>query len=323
MLVEFSVENYRSIYQRVTLSMEAITKKELDDHTMEVSQQRLLKTSVLYGANASGKSNIFKAFSFMKNMVLNSFKESQIGEPILVEPFLLNSTGKDEPCSWEVIFLVDDVLYRYGFSAFRDHIAKEWLVMRKTISRAREIVLFERLGQDIQVHNKFKEGKGEIKDKLRENSLFISLLSQFNGIIAQKIVKFFFDSNLWYIDSYNPINTTALLDNNVVPLDWVNEFMRKADSDIKEIRINEKEMEMDTKVNIPLSSLFIKVGGNKMFHLFIKSIHQFYDTQEDVLKEVEFDMEKQESEGTKKIYCLAGLLYSTLQRGGRLFIDEI
>lgn len=52
MLVEFSVENYRSIYQRVTLSMEAITKKELDDHTMEVSQQRLLKTSVLYGANA-------------------------------------------------------------------------------------------------------------------------------------------------------------------------------------------------------------------------------------------------------------------------------
>jgi len=99
--------------------------------------------------------------------------------------------------------------------------------------------------------------------------------------------------------------------------------MRKADSDIKEIRINEKEMEMDTKVNIPLSSLFIKVGGNKMFHLFIKSIHQFYDTQEDVLKEVEFDMEKQESEGTKKIYCLAGLLYSTLQRGGRLFIDEI
>ena len=323
MLVEFSVENYRSIYQRVTLSMEAITKKELDDHTMEVSQQRLLKTSVLYGANASGKSNIFKAFSFMKNMVLNSFKESQIGEPILVEPFLLNSTGKDEPSSWEVIFLVDDVLYRYGFSAFRDHIAKEWLLMRKTTSRAREIVLFERLGQDIQVHNKFKEGKGEIKDKLRENSLFISLLSQFNGFIAQKIVKCFFDSNLWYIDSYNPINTTALLDNNVVPLDWVNEFMRKADSDIKEIRINEKEMEMDTKVNIPLSSLFIKVGGNKMFHLFIKSIHQFYDTQEDVLKEVEFDMEKQESEGTKKIYCLAGLLYSTLQRGGRLFIDEI
>ncbi len=323
MLVEFSVENYRSIYKKVTLSMEAITKKELDDHIIEVSLQRLLKTSVIYGANASGKSNIFKAFSFMKKMVLNSFKESQIGEPILVEPFLLNSNGKDEPCSWEVIFLIDDVLYRYGFSAFRDHIAKEWLLMRKTISRAKEIVLFERLGQDIKIHNKFKEGKGKIKDKLRENSLFISLLSQFNGFIAQKIVKCFSDSNLWAIDSSNPIHTTVLLDNDVVPLDWVNEFMRKADSDIKEIRINEKEIETDTKVNIPLSSSFFKVGGNKMFHLFLKSIHQFYDPEEGVLKEVEFDMEKQESEGTKKFYCLAGLLYTTLQRGGRLFIDEI
>jgi len=323
MLVEFSVENYRSIYKKVTLSMEAITKNELDDHIIEVSRQRLLKTSVIYGANASGKSNILKAFSFMKNMVLNSFKESQIGELILVEPFLLNSKGKDEPSSLEVIFLIEDVLYRYGFSAFRDHITKEWLVMRKTISRAKEIVLFERLGQDIKIHNKFKEGKGKIKDKLRENSLFISLLSQFNGLIAQKIVKCFSDSNLWAIDSSNPIHTTILLDNDVVPLDWVNEFMRKADSDIKEIRINKKEIETDTKVNIPLTSSFFKVGGNKMFHLFLKSIHQFYDPEEGVLKEVEFDMEKQESEGTKKFYCLAGLLYTTLQRGGRLFIDEI
>ncbi|MGB4260542.1 MAG: ATP-binding protein, partial [Candidatus Cloacimonas acidaminovorans] len=64
MLVEFSVENYRSIYNKVTLSMEAVTKNELDDHIREISRQRLLKTGVIYGANASGKSNIFKAFSF-------------------------------------------------------------------------------------------------------------------------------------------------------------------------------------------------------------------------------------------------------------------
>ena len=323
MLVEFSVENYRSIYNKVTLSMEAVTKNELDDHIREISHQRLLKTGVIYGANASGKSNIFKAFSFMKNMVLNSFKESQIGEPILVEPFLLNSMGKDEPSSFEVIFLIDDVLYRYGFSAFRDHIAREWLFIRKTIPRVREIVLFGRLGQDIQVHSQFKEGKGEVKDKLRENSLFISLLAQFNGKIAIKIVKCFLDSNLWSMDAYYPIPTTILLDNNVVPLEWVNEFMQKADTDIKEIRINEQEMERDMRINIPISSIILKGKENKMVTLSIKTIHQFYDPKEDVLKEVEFDMEKQESEGTKKFYCLAGLLYDTLKRGGRLFIDEI
>lgn len=221
-----------------------------------------------------------------------------------------------------MIFLIDDVFYRYGFSAFRDHIAKEWLFSRKTIPRAREIVLFKRLGQDIKVHSQFKEGKGEVKDKLRENSLFISLLAQFNGVTAQKIVKCFLDSKLWSMDAYNPIHTTSLLDNNVVPLEWVNEFMQKADTDIKKIRINEQQMERDMRINIPNSAL-IMGKENKVVTLSIKTIHQFYDSKEDILKEVEFDMEKQESEGTKKFYCLAVLLYATLQQGGRLFIDEI
>ena len=82
-------------------------------------------------------------------------------------------------------------------------------------------------------------------------------------------------------------------------------------------------MERDMRINIPISSIILKGKENKMVTLSIKTIHQFYDPKEDVLKEVEFDMEKQESEGTKKFYCLAGLLYDTLKRGGRLFIDEI
>ncbi len=83
----------------------------------EVSGHQILKTAAIYGANASGKSNLIKSLSFMREFLLNSSKESQQGEPIATEPFVLNSESSQKPSFFELVFLMNKFKYRYGFEA--------------------------------------------------------------------------------------------------------------------------------------------------------------------------------------------------------------
>src|SRR5947207_10109175 len=102
MLVDFTVANYRSFKEEVTLSLEAGTIREREkENVLSVRERRLLKGAVIYGANASGKSNLIKAIAFLKHFVTNSSKESQQGDPIAVEPFRLSTSTESEPSMFE------------------------------------------------------------------------------------------------------------------------------------------------------------------------------------------------------------------------------
>ncbi|MGC4010037.1 MAG: AAA family ATPase [Pseudomonas sp.] len=166
MLVQLSVKNYLSFRDEATLSLLASKlkskNKELDKNsTFEtVHGLSLLRTAVIYGANASGKSNIFKALRFMKMMVVNSSKESQAdAEQIDVAPFLLNTKSRDEPSSFEVIFVHDKCLFEYKLSCTSEKIVQESLSMRAE-GESREKILFEREFGEIEVTKHFPEGKG-------------------------------------------------------------------------------------------------------------------------------------------------------------------
>lgn len=324
MLVEFSVKNYRSIYDKITFSLEAASKNEHDEHVIEKSRQRILKTSVIYGANASGKSNLLKALVFMKDMVLNSSKESQFGEEIKSEPFLLNTQGMDEPTEMEAVFLINDALYRYGFAFNSKEISNEWLFVRSTKPRSWEIKQFERENNRINsIHRNFKEGKERIKELLKENTLFLSLLSQFNGEISSQVVKCFLDTNIWNIEAYMPMHTSILIKNKLVPREWISEFLIKADVGIKGFKINEEEIGSNSVKALFSNQIIVKSGASRFINLLIQTEHEFYDDKDHVNRSVWFDLGTQESEGTKKFFSLAGLLYHTLKNGSRLFIDEI
>lgn len=320
MLIEFSLQNYRSFYRQARFSMEASSRAGHPDHVMEQERQRLLKTSALYGANASGKSNLLRAFAFMKDLVLNSSKDTQAGEEIKVEPFLLNSMGVSEPTQMEVIFLADETIYRYGFECNTKRVEKEWLYSRSTKPKCHELQMFERgAGNEYQTHSSFKEGKGSLQMFLKENTLLLSLLAQFNGNISSRIVKWFLDTNIWNIDSYMPLHTSLLVQKGLVPQDWVTEFLLKADMGIKGFQINEEELSIDNLRNVPIA---IKQDANKFVNLFIKTQHEYYDETTNQFRTVSFDLGKQESDGTKQFFSIAGLIYHTLKQGGRLFIDE-
>ena len=148
----------------------------------------LLKSAAIYGANASGKSNFASALRFMRNFVIGSSRETQIADSIPVEEFRLDSSNDGKASFFQIVFLMGGNQYRYGFEANSQEVVSEWLFYVPTI---KEVKLFERRnGKITPSPTQFKEGKG-ITDKTRNNSLFLSVVAQFNGAISQKILQWF------------------------------------------------------------------------------------------------------------------------------------
>ncbi|NJO82343.1 MAG: AAA family ATPase [Blastochloris sp.] len=133
MLIEFSVGNYRSFNERVTLSMEAADiasqPASLDEQNVFAATDdlRLLTSAAIYGANASGKSNLIAALRMMRSLILSSSRETQVGEPIAAEPFLLSTETEDQPSEFEMVFIDAGTQYRYGFAVTEERVMREWL----------------------------------------------------------------------------------------------------------------------------------------------------------------------------------------------------
>ncbi|MCU0427155.1 MAG: ATP-binding protein, partial [Candidatus Kapabacteria bacterium] len=187
MLIEFSVENFRSFKERITLSMVANDSEELR-HSNTVSagnKLQLLKSAAIYGANASGKSNLLKALEFMLRFIISSAKDTQTGEKLRFEPFLLDTSNWNKPSLFEITFLVDGARYRYGFQLNDRVIVTEWLFHQQKYG---EKALFTREGGIFTLSNSFKQAKG-LEPRTRDNALFLSVLAQFNVTIATNILR--------------------------------------------------------------------------------------------------------------------------------------
>ena len=353
MLIEFSVRNFRSFKDRITLSLEATAltsrDKELDENTIfAAAGLRLLTSTAIYGANASGKSNLVLALDFMRTFMLQSSKDTQAGEPIRTEPFALSLDTRDQPTEYELIFIVGGRQYRYGFEVSTIRVEREWLyhVPAKT-----EKLLFERTGQDIRVNPKgFKEGIG-LEDKTRDNALFLSVVAQFNGEIATRIL--LWANRLRIITGISALDTSALALNTIETIledssNDIVEFLNGFDTGIHDISLEETEnngslsqydnKQLGTKHPISKStvnyihSLFgligvIGVTGVSELMKNRKSLrprttHPVYSSNGDVAGYQNFDLDKHESEGTKKLFAMSALIIQALRDGSVLVIDE-
>ena len=194
MLVEFTVGNYRSFNKPVTLSMVAAKIKSKDkqldaDNVFEAGRRlRLLKSAAIYGANASGKTNLVKALSFMRSFVLTSSMDRIASEPIHGEEFRLDSSTLGEPSLFEVVFLMSGRRFRYGFEVIGDRVESEWLFW---VPSSREARLFVREEDTFKVSKKFSEEPRLLERHTRKNALFLSVVAQFNGPVAMEILEWF------------------------------------------------------------------------------------------------------------------------------------
>jgi hypothetical protein len=191
MLIEFSVANFRSVLSRQTLSLAANDK---DDHlARNVSSAGedvggVLRSAVIYGPNAAGKSNLLRALQTLQLLVVNSAVATQEGQVLPVSPFLLDKTSAARPCEFGIVFVADDATrYEYFCALTSQRVEKEWLV---AYPRGRSQRWFEREFQrDTQTYDwwfgpNFKGERAEKKvwqEFTRSNSLFFSTAIQLNN----------------------------------------------------------------------------------------------------------------------------------------------
>lgn len=341
MLIEFSVGNYRSFKEKVTFSMVAThvtaKDKQIDkNNTFDAGNGlRLLKTATIYGANASGKSNLVKALRFMRNFILNSSRESQAADAIIVEPFQLNVETEEQPSFFEIVFLISGIRFRYGFEVTAQQVVAEWLYRTPT---RREAKLFNRRLDNIQLGASFKEGH-DLQQRTRPNALFLSVVAQFNGKIAQAILRWFaeLDARLGVTDIADRKDTLRLLEkdehkNKIVQL------IKQLDLGIQDIQVERRAASTPPpsnsssnppKISVSLSPIFTKVI-NQLFlsmpgveQTEAQSLHRVFNEQGQQVDVRAFDLDQHESEGTKKLFGLAGSLVPALDQGLVVIVDEL
>lgn len=325
MLIEFSVRNFKSFRDDTTFSMVAANltsrDKTLDEENVACLPDglRLLKSAAIYGANASGKSNLSAAMQFMRQFVVNSSKETQADEATGVEPFLLDERTAQAPSSFEMVFLLDGKRYRYGFEVTRERVTAEWLFY---VPSTREARLFSRDMDIIEPGERFKEGKG-LEPRTRKNALFLSVAAQFNGPIAQRVLSWFRNFNLitGLDDSACRMFTLHCFQNERYTSEII-QFVKKLDLGIDGISIEATEVDEDQLPAAMPEPLRRFILENAETAHTVRTSHMKVGADGQVSGTTTFDLHSHESEGTKKLFALAGPLIDTLHKGNPLFIDE-
>lgn len=178
MLLSFSVENHRSIRDRAELSMVASSLKDREEGLIAcaaVPGGKVLPSAVIYGANASGKSNVIAGLAFMRRAVHSSHVREDLNEPTGRTAFALNAGAKGSVSRLEIDFMVGSVRYHYGFVCSDAAFEEEWL---HAFPRGRDAMLFDRVGQKFDFGRTLRGRNKLISELTRPNSLFLSTAAQ-------------------------------------------------------------------------------------------------------------------------------------------------
>jgi len=331
MLIEFTVGNFRSFRDPQTLSLVAAPIKSKDPALDENSVIRmadnpdLLTSAAIYGANASGKSNLIQALAFMKHFVINSPKETKAAGGINVEPFRLHTSTVGQPSFFEIVFIEDGKRYRYGFEVTKERVMSEWLYF---VPSTREARLFEREGDDIIVGSYFKEGR-DLEQHTRPNALFLSVVAQFNGKQAQKLVAWF--RRLGIISGVEdmgmmPFTLMQLMEGKYSQA--IRDLICRFDLGIGDVQVEKRAV--SSKPNPPdempeaIRQAFLTIMNASDAEGFsIHTHHTQYDHEGNPVGQELFDLDEHESEGTQKLFAMSGPLLNMLQEGDVLVVDEL
>lgn len=351
MFVQFKTGNFLSFNETVTFSLVGyapIKEHESNGNSISVfndptNKSKLLKSGVLYGANGSGKSNLFAAMSFFRRFILTSSNDSQATDEIDVIRFLLSADKDDEPSFFEMIFFIDEIRYRYGFEVDKEKVHSEWLFSLKNESSARESNLFTREFQEIKSNvRNFKEGKGK-EENTRPNALFLSTVAQLNGKTATNILTWF-KSDFNFLEGLKERTTIYTVEKFQQDEDFrkfVIEFFTTINIGFENIEIlEESEILKKSISHVPpeLKSELEEVLAalNKLRDkaqksedtkvesksILINTLHKKFDSSGKFLNYESLDFGL-ESKGTQKLFSLLGPIYDTIQNGKILVIDEL
>ena len=301
MLIRFSFKNFKSFKNENCLDMEATSLKEHEYNVAKTENGEYLKVSAIYGANASGKTNVLQAFDYMKKRILvsdDSKKNSPIDEEN-VYSFMINN----DPIALEVEILAkNNKIYKYGFEVLKDTIISEWL-FEKRVNKFYSI--FERENNNVSM----KPNKISDLVNIDERTLFLNIYSKIdrNNEDFSNVYDWFVNST--YLDLGNP-NFERFI-NNRVSLKILSDenykkellkFIKTFDSGIEGIKTTPDSIEA------------VKSNNG------IIDIEVIHKGEKGEVKALPFYLE---SNGTRKMFHLFDFFMDALKNGMVLFVDEL
>lgn len=322
MLVDFRVKNYKSIKDEIVLSLVASSDKtNLDTHTLKTglkSIPNVNRCAAVYGANASGKSNLLDAMSYMKNVVEKS-ASIQIDQQFSVQNFRLEKESSEAPTEFEITFLIDKVRYQYGFSMTQDRIVEEWLLVYKS---AKPQLWFSRSwneessADEYQIGNYLKGPKEVWKQSTKQNSLFLSTAIQLNSDQLKDVYSWI-TGNLVFFGTKSEVSpefTISLLKDNETRAEIIR-FLESADLSISDIKVEGRKTLVQT-ININPNLSKTDIEAEEKIVDKAKFLHRSEKGQ------AEFELHE-ESFGTQRLFSLAGPILDILKEGKILIFDEL
>lgn len=322
MIVEFSVKNFRSIKDLQTLSFVATNLNSSKDNAIvDINNifvedgQRFLKTIGIYGANASGKSNIIKALEYFCEAVEDlPSPESRLSK--LAQPFLYQDNYEETESFFQIIIIIEGNRYRYGFTVKKnlairkedshssEIITNEWLFGPKNVN---QVKYFLRSGLDIDKTN--LSGSENIANLEYEHTLFLTHAASYNRDICAKIrniIKGYITNKFGSRDDFYRFHSIRQIEDEKLKLRFI-DFLNSFGLHYKDIYYKNDEEYM-SKNSYPLEKLFLtKTSCN------------------DESKIITLNMQENESDGTKKLFDIAGLILHafSINTSGLIVLDEI
>jgi uncharacterized protein len=326
MILSLKIENFRSIKDPLSLVLTTenrLKEVELPNNSFVENEIEVLKSLLIYGRNASGKSNVLLALKALTYLVesSDSFKHEEKISPY--EPFLFDSNSKEEPVKFEIDFITVENKTKFKYIVFFNHseIVFEALYIFPLGTQAK---LFERNKNKITYGEYYKGAKKKIENDLLPNQLFLSKSSTSNIKYLDECYLYF--SKYVYVSTIHDTEydkaiirsfSELLLNDNKLKCNLL-ELLRAADTAISDFSIIENEKELNFPDSFPDE---IKKEILERHKYEVKTKHSVYESGEKI-GDTTLDLEN-ESFGTKKLFAIGGLILDALNDGSVIIIDEL
>ena len=323
MLVSFSFSNFKSFKDENKISLVASQNDESGVYTHPTPfGYSVLKSAAVYGANASGKTKLFDAMNYMRSVVCPPQRGKVPSFDFWknrYDAFRLNTYSQEEKSFFEVVFILDDIQYRYGFEQDANGISEEWLYRKSS----RERLILSRNGDKPQMtvsRNYFSAKRFssiESAGMVSQDALLLAVLAAFNDPLAKDIVGWF--EKLTVI-SANELRTPIKALMNGEQKKQIIKFLQVFDINIEDLSMHEISPDA---IPEKIRGMIGEEGLKGTVYDGVSTTHKIYNELYEKTGTAQFMMEIDESFGTNRLLCLAWPIIKALQEGSVLFIDEI
>ncbi len=323
MLIEFHVQNFRSILERQTLSLVATKDKtHQGTHVLETgvpSVPRILRAVGMYGANGSGKSNMLRSLSYFQRLVKHSFSSDPDAGTGLV-PFALQKAAEGTVAEFEITVLIEKVRYQYGFRLDRHKIHEEWLIVYRSMRGPGQSWFERRLDPetgkyDFQFSEKLTGTKKVWQESTRPNALFLSTAIQFNSEMLHPLYDWIANRPVFFNPA--PVGADYTISRLEEPEfhNQVVAFLQSSDIPIAQIQV-ETTNNAGPGFRFDANSGKLEATKEGFTHKRARFLHVTNEC------DASFDL-NEESMGTQRLFALTGPILDIIEKGRILFVDEI